>query len=45
MLSAIGNHIWQTTDAEIAGATHLPLGTVKSHVLRGREKSKWLYGK
>jgi RNA polymerase sigma-70 factor (ECF subfamily) len=33
------------THAEIAEATRLPLGTVKSHVLRGSEKLKQLYGK
>ena len=33
------------THAEIAEATRLPLGTVKSHVLRGSGKLKRLYGK
>jgi RNA polymerase sigma-70 factor (ECF subfamily) len=33
------------THMEIAEVTRLPLGTVKSHVLRGSEKLKRLYGK
>jgi RNA polymerase sigma-70 factor (ECF subfamily) len=33
------------THAEIAEATRLPLGTVKSHVLRGSEKLKKIYAK
>jgi DNA-directed RNA polymerase specialized sigma24 family protein len=31
------------THAEVAEATRLPLGTVKSHVLRGSQKLKRIY--
>jgi RNA polymerase sigma-70 factor (ECF subfamily) len=33
------------THAEIAEATGLPLGTVKSHVLRGSDKLKRMYAR
>jgi DNA-directed RNA polymerase specialized sigma24 family protein len=33
------------THAEIAETTHLPLGTVKSHVLRATEKLKRICAK